>query len=137
MHRRREFLEAIRDQIKTISGRGGVYIQQVAPVRAAWPCFTIFPETESVETLTIHGRPRPQDRTFNVTITAWIRGTPDDEKVSADMDAIGNQIEAAMNSNFGADDCTLILTEFIVSEDEPEIHRLVLTYAIRYFTTES
>ena len=137
MHRRREFLEAIRDQIKTISGRGGVYIQQVAPIRNTWPCFTIYPETESIETLTIHGRPRPQDRTFNVTITAWIRGTPDDEKVSADMDAIGNQIETAMNSNFGADDCTLILTEFIVSEDEPEIHRLVLTYTIRYFTTES
>lgn len=137
MHARRAILDAIRAQLKTIPGFGGVWIQRIPPTRAAWPCITLAADSESIETLTIHSQPRPQDRTLTVSVSCWIRGTPDDEKVEQDMDAAAVLIETAMSADFGADNCQLITTDFIVDEDEPEIHRLVLTYQLSYTTTES
>ena len=137
MHARRAILQAIRTQLKTIPGMGGVWIQRVPPVRVMWPCITLAADNESVETLTIHAQPRQQDRIITVSINCWIRGTPDDEKVESDMDAAAVLIEQAMDSDFGADGCQLIATDFRVGEEEPEIHQLVLTYQLSYTTTES
>jgi len=137
MHIRRYILESIRTQLKTINGWGGVWIQASPPTRNAWPCITIKPETESTETLTIHSQPRDQDRTLTVLVICWLRGTPDDEKVLQDMDAAAVQIEAAMTGDFNAQTCQLIQTDFVVGEEEPDIHQLILTYQLSYASIEN
>lgn len=136
MHIRRLFLENLRTQLQTLSGYGGVWIQRSAPTRNMYPCFTLHAESETVETLSIHGQPRPQDRVLTVTVNAWIRGTVDDEQAESDMDAAGLLIESILVKPVGADEMSLIATEFKVSEEEPEIHVISLTYNIIYSTTE-
>ena len=136
MHKRRSILEALQTQLKTVSGFAGVWIQRIGPVRNAFPCITIYADAESVETMTIHSQPRPQDRTLTVSINAWIRGTIADEKAETDMDDAAVLIESVMTKPSGADDIQLIATDFKVSEDEPEIHVVTLTYHITYNCTE-
>lgn len=137
MHKRRVILEAIQTKLKTVSGFGGVWIQRIPPKRAAWPCLTIYADSETTDTLTIHNQPRPQERTLSVTITAWVRGAADDEKPEKDMDASALLIESGMVGNFGGLDCLLQSTSFNVDEEEPEIHTVELIYQISYDTTES
>jgi hypothetical protein len=136
MHKRRALLEALQTQLKTLPGFAGVWIQRIGPVRNSFPCVTLYADAESVETMTIHNQPRPQDRIITVSINAWIRGTVADEKAETDMDDAAVLIESIMTRPAGADDIQLIATDFKVSEDEPEIHVITLTYQISYNTVE-
>jgi hypothetical protein len=136
LHIRRYFLEAIAGQLKTLSDFGGVWIQRIEPTRNIFPCITLYADAETCETLTIHNQPRPQDRVLTVSINAWIRGTVIDEKAEQDMDNAALSIESAMYNTYLADDVLLMATDFKVSEGEPEIHVLTLTYHIFYNTTE-
>lgn len=136
MHKRRALLEAIQTKLKTLSGFAGVWIQRIGPTRNAFPCITLYADAESVETVTIHHQPRPQERVLTVSINAWIRGTVDDEKAEVDMDAAAVLIESVLLNDFNAEDVLLQSTDFKVSEDEPEIHVITLTYRFDYGTTE-
>jgi len=138
MHIRRYFLEYIRNNLKTLPSPSfsGVWIQRIGPSRNSFPCITIYAESESVENLTVHAQPRPQERILTIAVNIWIRGTPDDEKAESDMDSAAVQVEAAMLNNMGADDVILVGTDFNVDEIEPEIHLCKLTYQISYNTRE-
>jgi hypothetical protein len=135
MHIRRAFLVALRTQLKTLSGYGGVWIQRIGPTRNAFPALTLFADSETVDFATIHG-PRQQSRVLTVSVLAWIRGTPDDEKAETDMDAAALAIEGVLTAPTGALDLYLIATDFTVAEDEPEVHVVTLTYRLEYITTE-
>lgn len=135
MHKRRAILEALKTKLQAVSGYSGVFIQRVPPA-VQYPCITLASEAEAVDTLTIHAPARPQDRTLTVSVKAWILGTPDDEKPESDMDAAALDIEGAMTKPTGASDITLVSTDFQISEDEPEIHAVVLTFSVSYQTTE-
>ncbi|MGZ8927133.1 MAG: hypothetical protein ACXW03_01615 [Methylobacter sp.] len=136
MHKRRAILEALQTQLKTVSVFAGVWIQRIGPTRNNFPCITLYADAESSETMTIHGQPRPQDRILTVSINAWIRGTADDEKAEKDMDDAAVLIESVMTKPAGADDILLVATDFKVSEEEPEIHVVTLTYQLSYHCTE-
>ena len=136
MHTRRAILEQLRSQLKNESALVGCWIQRIGPRNAAFPHATLYAESDNVETLTIHDISRPQDRVLIVSVVVWVRGTPDDEKAEADLDAAAEIIEQTLTTPTHADDMTLISTDFEVSEDEPEIHLARLTYQIKYQTAE-
>lgn len=135
-HIRRVILEALRTQLLTLPGFGGVWIQRIGPVRNVFPCITLHAENESVATESIHPQPRPQDRSVTVAVNIWVRGTTDDERAESDMDAYALEIEQKLSKPALADDIQLIATEFYVDEEEPEIHQLKLIYQIDYSATE-
>lgn len=137
MHARRAILEQLRSQLKNATGLHGCWIQRIGPRNAAFPHVTLYAESDSVETLTIHAQNRPQDRVLLVAVVAWVRGTPDDEKAEIDLDAAAETVEQSLTTPTHADDMTLISTDFEVSEDEPEIHLARLSYRILYTTTET
>jgi hypothetical protein len=137
MHIRRAILEALRTQLKTLPGITTVRIKRTGPAGITYPNITLAAESESTELITIHGQPRPQDRILNVNVIAWVRGTVDDEKAEADMDNAAVMIESILTRPTVADDLQLISTDFMVAEDEPEIHAITLTYRITYTSTES
>lgn len=136
MHKRHALLEALQTQLKTMGGFAGVWIQRIGPSRLAFPCVTLFVDAETVATLTIHPQPRPQDRVLTVSVSAWIRGTVDDEKAEQDMDDAAVLIESVMTKPAAADDIVLVATDFNVDEIDPEIHVITLTYTIFYTSTE-
>jgi hypothetical protein len=136
MHIRRYLLESIRSNLKIETPFTGVWIQRIGPTRNSFPCCTLYAESETVETLTVHSQPRPQDRHFLISVNAWVRGTADDEKAESDMDAMTVYIESSLINNIGADDIRLLATDFKVSEDEPELHVCTLTYQIDYNSNE-
>lgn len=136
MHPRRRILTDLQTQLKALSGFSGVWIQRIGPKRNAFPAITLFADAETVETLSIHNQPRPQDRALTVSINAWVLGTVADEKAEIDMDAAAELIESAINKPDNADDILLVATDFTVSEDEPEIHVCTLTYRVMYDTVE-
>jgi hypothetical protein len=136
MHIRRSILEALRSQLLTLPGYGGVWIQRIGPVRNVYPCVTLHAEIENIKTESIHPQPRPQDRSVNVAVNVWVRGTTDDERAESDMDACALEIEQKLSKPVQADDMQLIATEFYVDEEEPEIHQLKLIYQIDYSATE-
>ena len=132
MHSRRVFLEALRTQLKTLPGFGGVWIQRIGPVRNMFPCLTLYSESETVETSGMSFNNREQERTLNISVSAWVRGTPDDEKAESDMDNAATAIESTLTRPTGTNDMTLVATDFKVSEDEPEIHVVTLTYQLKF-----
>jgi hypothetical protein len=134
-HIRRAILEALRTQLLTLPGFGGVWIQRIGP-RNMFPCITLHAETETVVTESIHPQPRPQDRSVAVAVNVWVRGTTDDERAESDMDAYALEIEQKLSKPSMADDIQLIATEFYVDEEEPEIHQLKLVYKIDYSSNE-
>jgi hypothetical protein len=134
VHKRRSLLEALRTQLKTVYS--GVWIQRVAPVRNQYPCITLYAESETTETPSINAQPRPQLRTVSVSVTAWIRGSPDDEKPEADLDANALQIEQVLTIPATAKNLVLTSTDFDIAEDDPELHAVRLTYQMTY-TTQS
>lgn len=136
MHKRRQFLESIRTQLRNTSLFGGVWISRTGPARAVFPSVTIYADQETVETLTIHAPARPQDRVLIVAVTAWIRGTPNDERPDEEMDKSAELLESNVIKPTGADDMILIATDFEVDLEDPEIHAVTLTYQIRYTLTE-
>jgi len=136
MHQRRQFLEAIKTQLKAVDGFPGVWIQRIGPQRNIYPSITLYSDQESIETLTIHSPARPQDRVLTISIVAWIKGSADDEKAEQDMDKAAVLIEQAVTKPVGADDMALIATDFIVDEEEAEIHAVTLTYTLFYTSTE-
>lgn len=137
MHTRRAILEQLRSQLKNATGLNGCWIQRIGPRNAAFPHVTIYADSDSVETLTIHAPNRPQDRVLSVAVAVWVRGTPDDEKAEADLDAATETVEQSLTTPTHADDMSLISTEFEVSEDEPEIHVARLSYRLTYTTVET
>jgi len=137
MHPRRKLLEALRTQIKASPYFSGCWIQRRAPSRIAWPCVTVNAVSEAVETLEIHYRPRHQDRTLNVDVTAWVLGSQDDEKAEQVMDAAAEKLETLITEPSEAETLELIDTSFFVDEEDTEIHRVVLSYRITYFTLEN
>lgn len=136
MHIRRAIIEALRTQLLTLTGFGGVWIQRIGPVRNVFPCITLHAEAESVTTESIHLQPRPQDRALTVAINVWVRGTQDDERAESDLDLHALEIEQKLSKPALADDIQLAATEFYVDEEEPEIHQLRLIYQISYSTRE-
>lgn len=136
VHLRRAYLEALRAQLQTLTGFGGVYIKRVTAMRMAFPVITLYADAETVDTLTIHPPPRPQERVLTVAVNVFIRGAIDDEKAEADADALALLIEQKLRKPAGADDLILVATDFVVAEDEPEVHVLTLTFKIEYQTVE-
>lgn len=139
MHLRRNLLKALQNQLKTLSGFAGVWIQRTGPARNAYPSITLHAEEETVTTLTGDSYPQPprdQNRIVSVAINVWIKGSQDGEKVEEDMDDAAERIEPIISNNFGASDVVLVATDFKVSEEEPEIHCLTLTYHITYYAIE-
>lgn len=137
MHARRAILESIKTELKKLTGIGGVWIQRLPPTRIAYPCITLYAETENTETLLIHPRPRVQDRVITVAVVVWMQGSVIDEKIESDMDAAAVKIEQAMSSDFGADDVRLFATDFSIGENDGDLHTLTLSYQIKYITRES
>jgi hypothetical protein len=135
-HIRRAILEALRDQLLTLTGYGGVWIRRIGPPRNVFPCITLYAENENVTTESVHPQPRPQDRSVTVAVTVWVRGTIDDERAESDMDTHALEIEQKLSKPTHADDIQLIATEFYVDEEEPEIHQLKLIYKIDYSSNE-
>lgn len=131
MHKRRAILEYLRAQLKAAIGLNGCWIQR-GERNAKYPHCTIYAESEAVETLTIHAPSRPQDRQLTVAVIGWVRGLPDDERAEYDLDYVAELIEEVMGPPDIADDMILIGTDFSVSEDEPEIHFVKLTYQVSY-----
>jgi len=136
MHIRRNILEALRTQLKTLTGFAGVWIQRIGPPRDSFPSITLYAEAETVEHLTLHPTPRPQERIITVAVSIWVRGVADDEKSEIDMDNFSAEVEAVLTQPTTANGMILIATDFTVSEEEPEIHVVTLTYHISYFSTE-
>ena len=136
MHKRRAYLEDLRTKLKTLTGFGGVWIQRIGPSRTMFPSITLYADQETVETETIHAPNRPQDRVLTISINAWIRGTADDEKAESDMDDAAVSIEGIITKPTGTDDIILVSTDFNISEEEPEIHVITLTYKLQYQSTE-
>lgn len=136
MHHRRVILEDIRGQLQAVTGLAGAWIQRIPPARIAYPCVTLNAESESVDTVSIHNQPRPQDRTLLVAVQAWIRGTPDDEKAESDMEEAALLIETALRKPTNAQTIRLVSTDFEVSEEEPDLHVCRLSYEIKYITSE-
>ena len=139
MHKRRHILKALQTQLKTLTGFAGVWIQRTGPARNAYPGITLHAEEETVTTQVPGGyssAPREQDRIVSVAINVWIRGTVDAEKTEDDMDAAAERIEPIITNDFDAADLILVATDFKVSEEEPEIHYMTLTYHITYYAVE-
>lgn len=136
MHKRRGILEALRTQLKTLSGFAGVWIQRIPPSRLSYPCVTLYAVEETCDTLTIHLQPRTTNRTLTVNVSAWVRGKADDEKAESDMDDAAVLIESIMAKPTYSDDIVLISTDFTVDETEPELHVVTLTYRLSYIATE-
>lgn len=137
IHIRRSFLENLRNQLKTLSGFGGVWIHRIGPSRNAYPCITVFSDSETIETEGLGAFAREQERLLTVSVSVWIRGTPDDEKAESDMDDAALAIENLLDAPPGVSEMKLVSTEFQVSEDEPEIHVVTLQYQISYCTHEA
>jgi hypothetical protein len=136
MHIRRSILESIRTQLKVLPNYGGVWIQRIAPNRNSFPAITLYPENETVDTLTIHVSPRPQERALTVIVNVWIKGTPDNEKIESDFDKAAVDIESTIVLPANAIDFYLLSTDFQFVEDDAEINAITLTYRVIYETTE-
>jgi hypothetical protein len=139
MHKRRTILKALQAQLKTLSGFSGVWIQRIGPSRNAYPGITLYAEEESVTTHVTGGYTadaRDQDRILSVAINVWIKGTVDAEKTEETMDDAAERIEPIIVNDFDAIDLVLVATDFKVSEEEPEIHCLTLTYHVTYYAIE-
>jgi hypothetical protein len=136
MHIRRNLLESLRTQLKTITKIGKVRIQRLAPKALAHRDVILYDTEEDTETLLIHPQPRAQNRILTVAVTGYILGQLDDEKVEADMDILALDIEKKMTTPSSADDIRLIATDKTVAEDDPSINILTLTYQLEYNTVE-
>ena len=137
MHQRRQFLENIKTQLEMLPNFGSIMIQRILPARNAWPAITLFADQESVQTESIHPSPRPQDRALTISVVIWIKGGADDEKAEKDMDKYAAAVETALLKPIGADDMALVATDFVVDEEEAEIHAVTLTYSLLYNTLEN
>jgi hypothetical protein len=136
MHHRRKLLEALQTQLKTITTVGKVRIQRIAPKPIAHRDIILFDDEEDVDTLTVHGQPRAQDRRVTITVTGYVLGQNDDEKVERDMDALALDIESKMTTPTNAEDIRLIGTDKTVAEDDPNVNVVTLTFQMEYNTTE-
>lgn len=136
MHIRRLILQDLRTQLAALPEFNAVWIQRVEPARGGQRSITLHDESEEVDTLTVHAAPRQQDRALIVVVTAWIRGSVDDEKVESDMDAAALSIETGLIVPSNALDMILIGTTKNVSEDTPDLSSISLSYRIDYLTTE-
>ena len=136
MHKRRAILEDLKAQLKNLPGYGGVWIQRSAPNRNAFPAITLFSESENIDTLTIHGAPRPQQRTLQVSVMVWIQSVQDEEKTEINFDKAAIDIEQKLTRPAGVDDMILLGTEFSFVEDDMEINAVTLIYKISYITIE-
>ena len=143
MHIRRALLESLRTQLKTLAGYGGVWIKRTEPTQNLAKTITLFDENEDVETLSIHSPARPQDRALLISIIAWIRGSIDNEKTEADLDAAALDIEmklrAPTTAVSGLQVCTdmhLVGSNKQVSENQADLSSITLTYRIDYQTME-
>ena len=136
MHLRRALLEDCRAQLLLLPDFAGVWIQRIGPVRNAFPCITLYFDSETVDHLSFSAPPRLQERTLTLSVAVWVRGTSDDEKAESDMDAYALAVESLLTQPELATTCLLVATDFKVSEDEPEIHVVTLTYHLTYFSTE-
>jgi hypothetical protein len=137
MHQRRAILLAIRDQLKTLDGFKAVRIQRQGPSGNTFPNLSLYAESETVETLTIHPQPRPQERRLNVPITAWILHTIDPELVEDHMDAAAARIETGMTDRIDdVLDVLLISTDFAAPGDEQGDYSVTLTYQVWYSSVE-
>jgi hypothetical protein len=137
MHRRRQLLEALKTQLKTLPDFGGVWIQRVSPVRNAYPAITLFADAEVNEAQTIHNAPRQCVRVLTVPIVIWMRGAQDNEKPEKDLDAAALAVESALSAPDGVIDFRLIATDFQIHEDDQDVYAVTLTYEIEYTITEA
>lgn len=136
MHKRRKILEDLQTQLKTVAGFAGVWIQRGAPSRNAFPGITLYADSETVEYLLIH-QPNTLDRTLNVSIVAWIKGSPNDEKIEADMDKAAAAIETELVLPADALTIQLVSTDFNLLDDEAGPQTITINYSITYETIEN
>lgn len=136
MHKRRHILEDIKTQLKLLPDFAGVWIQRIAPARAGYPAITVYSNEETADILTLTGPIACQERLLNVSIVGWIKGNAIDEQAEQDMDKVAEAIEFGLTKPSIADDMSLVATDFIVDEEEAEVHAVTLTYSIGYTTEE-
>lgn len=140
MHQRQAILEAIKANLSTIKSFQRVRITRQATSAAignVFPAITLFPASETTDTLTIHRQARPQERVLLVSVRGWVLGTVDVEKAESDMSIVSARIESAMTNQItGINDVLLLATDFEVAEDEPQIHIVTLNYRVDYFINE-
>ncbi len=137
MHIRRKLLDQIKAQLKAVTEFAGVWNQRSPPIRAAYPCITLYSVDEEIDQALIHVLPRCLDRNLDVSITVWIKGTPDDEKAEIDMDTMAELVEQVVKCPDLADRCTLKRTDFILDEEEADVHAISLNYQLVYETQEN
>lgn len=102
-----------------------------------FPGITFYADNETTETLTIHRQPRPQSRQMTLVVTAWVGGTRNIEDYETELDLQSARIEGVMtNTIAGVDDLRLTVTDFNITEDEPPVHSVTLTYQVDYSTNE-
>jgi hypothetical protein len=139
MHIRRIFLNAFKAQLKTIPEFSKRVWNQRTPPKNQWPCILVYSATESVATETIHPAPRPQARTLNFSVSLFINGTQDEEKLEADIDTYTALIESVIKAPEGVNDLQLLETGFpqvFQDEEKLEVAEIIMTYALSYITTE-
>lgn len=135
MHKRRAYLEALKAQLD-VPGFLGAWIQRAPPMRNVYPCVTLFSDSETILVESVHQAPRPQVRTVNISVNAWLRGSTDHEKPEIDMDACALLIEQTLRKPTGANDLILIGTDYREDENDPEIFVVALTYQLVYRSIE-
>lgn len=141
MHPRRTILNAIKERL--VGEQRFHWVRNTrlrdAPnaVGNMFPGVTFYAVSETVETLTIHHSPNPQDRDLQIAVTVWLRPnskTPEDYEIEADLEA--ERLEQVMFNDIpGVDDITLQSTDFDL-DDPPDIMTVTLTYRVTYNTTE-
>lgn len=140
MHPRRAIIEAIKASLKSISQMHFVQNTRVPLSTTAgtkFPGITFYADNEPIETLTILLQPRPQLRHLTLVVTVWVGGTRNLEDFETELDLQSSRIEAVMSNTIdNVDDLRLIATDFSITEDEPYVHSVTLTYQVDYSTTE-
>lgn len=137
MHKRYQFLTAIRDQINAANSIfAGCWIRRSIVKRSEYPGVIIYWESESVLPETIHPVPRLQDRRLDIVIEVFIRGLMDDERTLKKLDEAATEVEKIVTAPVGVESFYLIACDQVVSDDDCEVHSVQLRYALNYVTTE-
>ncbi len=139
MHVRRQWLNALKAQLKTIPEFAKRVLNQRTPPKNQYPSVTVYSVTENTAIENIHPAPRSQERTLTVHVNLYIKTTQDDEKLESDIDSYTALIEAVIKAPEGVNDLQLIETifpEVFPDEEKLEVAEVNMIYLLRYDTTE-
>ncbi|WP_427501375.1 hypothetical protein ACQE3E_06650 [Methylomonas sp. MED-D] len=124
-------------QLKTLVPNGEVWRTRAEPPSNTRPCFTLYDDSETVQTLTVHPAPRPQQRELQLVVVGWcLYDVGDPELAEQRMDALALSIEQTITPRAGTDDLQLQGIEKLYDDVEPRSSSVTLRYLIKYRTTE-